>query len=148
MPIEIGFFRDFKSSNTLLIEGDSSGLRQLADVCRDLAEDGGSTAIHELPFVEVHHGIRVVASTADRDVVGASMNGLDLSWKRSRTGWQETAEKLRALENDNSGTPVSGRRRGRVNCSSLVRRVRRRLVGARTRSAELAISIYHQSVRR
>jgi len=97
MPIQIGFFRDFKSSDTLLIEGDSSGLRQLADVCRDLAEDGGSTAIHELPFVEVHHGIRVVASTADRDD-GASMNGLDVSWKRSRNGWHETAEKLRGLE--------------------------------------------------
>ena len=72
MPVQIGFFRDFKSSDTLLIEGDSSGLRQLADVCGDLAEDGGSTAIHELPFVEVHHGIRVVASTADRGVGGPS----------------------------------------------------------------------------
>ena len=26
------------------------------------------------------------------------MNGLDVSWKRSRNGWHETAEKLRALE--------------------------------------------------
>ena len=67
MPIHIGFFRDFKSNDTLLIEGDSSGLRQLADVFHHLAEGGGSTAIHELPFVEAHHGIRVVASTVDRD---------------------------------------------------------------------------------
>ena len=89
MLIHIGFFRDFKSNDTLLIEGDSSGLRQLADVLRHLAEGGGSTAIHELPFVEAHHGIRVVASTVDRDCA-ASMNSLDVSWERSRSGWQET----------------------------------------------------------
>ena len=93
MPIDIGFFRGFKLSDTLLIEGDSNGLRQLADVFRHLAEGGGSTAIHELPFVAAHHGIRVVASTVDRDC-GASKNGLDVSWERSRSGWQEAAEKL------------------------------------------------------
>lgn len=96
MPIHIGFFRDFGLSDTLLIEGDLTGLRQLADVFRQLVEGGGSTAIHELPFVTAHHGIRVVASTADRDF-GASMKGLDVSWKRSRTGWQETAETVNAL---------------------------------------------------
>jgi hypothetical protein len=50
-----------------------------------------------LPFVQAHHGIRVVASTADGDF-GASINALDVSWERARTGWQETAERLRALE--------------------------------------------------
>jgi hypothetical protein len=59
MLIHIGFFRDFKSSDRLLIEGDSSGLRQLADVFRHLAEGGGSTAIHELPFVEAYHGFKL-----------------------------------------------------------------------------------------
>src|SRR5687767_3852647 len=96
MPIHIGFFRDFGSSDTLLIEGDLAGLRQLADVFRQLVAGGGSTAIHELAFVAAHHGIRVFASIADRDF-GASINGLDVSWKRSRTGWQETAEKVNAL---------------------------------------------------
>jgi hypothetical protein len=94
--VHIGFFRDFKSSDTVLIEGDSNGIRLLADTFRRLATNGAPIAIHELPFVEVHHGIRLVATLADDDA-GASINGLEISWERSADGWREAAEKVDAL---------------------------------------------------
>ena len=100
--VHIGFFRDFKSSNTVLIEGDSNGLRLLADTFRHLAKTVGPVAIHELPFVEVHHGIRIAATVSKRDN-GASINGLDVSWERSADGWQDAADKLDALESATAG---------------------------------------------
>jgi len=103
MPrVHIGFFRDFKSSDTVLIEGDSNGLRLLADTFRRLAKNVGPVAIHELPFVEVHHGIRIVATVSKRDD-GASIHGLDVSWERSTDGWQDAADKLDALEMATAG---------------------------------------------
>jgi hypothetical protein len=100
--VHIGFFRDFNSSDTVLIDGDSSGLRLLADTFRSLANSVGSVAIDELPFVEVHHGIRIAATVGERDN-GASINGLDVSWERSADGWQDAADKLDVLETAAAG---------------------------------------------
>lgn len=47
--VRIGFFQDFKSSDTLLIDGDSDGLRSLSRTFRQLATTGATqAALHEL----------------------------------------------------------------------------------------------------
>ena len=66
--VHIGYFEAFKSSNTLILEGDADGLRALAETFRSLAAgtlDG--VALHELPFMKVHHGVQVVATRSTHD---------------------------------------------------------------------------------
>ena len=96
MSVHIGFFRDFKSSDTLLIDGDSDGLRQLADELRGLARNGVTIEIHKLAFVQIHHGIRITATRAEWGT-GASIDDRDISWTQSESGWRSTAEKLETL---------------------------------------------------
>ena len=58
--VDLGYFQNFKSSDTLLMEGDADGLRNLARVLRSL--ESGSAAVVEidgLPFVWSHHGVRL-----------------------------------------------------------------------------------------
>lgn len=96
MPLRVGFFRDFKTRDTLLLDGDRDALRQLADTCRRVAHDGSTIALHDLPFVEVHHGLRIIAIVGPRHS-GATVNGVDIHWERSKSGWLDTVEKLEAL---------------------------------------------------
>jgi hypothetical protein len=97
-PVQVGFFKDFKSSDTLLIEGDSQGLQSLADAFRQLATTRSVNVVdfNELPFVEVHHGLRVLASCASKDDGARFQNGL-VSWGHSAAGWEEAADKIDAL---------------------------------------------------
>ena len=97
--VRIGYFEDFKSSNTLLLEADAEGLRGLAEAFRSLAAgtlDG--LAFHDLPFVEVHHRVQLTAtrSTHDRGTRRADAENVFL-WERDAGGWQGAAEKLDGL---------------------------------------------------
>src|SRR6266508_3514568 len=96
--VDIGFFPDFKSRDTLLIDGDREGLRLLAITLRNLTNTIGSTSIHELPFAKTHHDIRMVARLSERDE-GASIHGVDVTWQcryRStrRRWWHRTRDSL------------------------------------------------------
>jgi hypothetical protein len=73
--VRVGFFQDFKSSDTLLIDGDSDGLRSLSRTFRQLATIGTTqVALHELPFVEIHHSLQIHASRSARSA-GAAIKG-------------------------------------------------------------------------
>jgi hypothetical protein len=50
--VRIGFFHEFKNADTLLIDGDSEGLRLLADRLRQFVESGEAIALHET----IHRG--------------------------------------------------------------------------------------------
>jgi len=100
--VHIGFFRDFKSADTVLIDGDSRGLHLHADALRGIAADGRPTAIHELPFVEIHHGIRIFARRTEHDA-GESISGVDVTWRRSASGWEEAAERVEILASVTAG---------------------------------------------
>ena len=97
--VHIGYFEGFKSSNTLLLEGDADGLRALAETFRSLAA-GTLTAVvfHELPFMKVHHGVDLLAvrSTDDRGIRRADAENVFL-WERTAEGWQDSAEKIDVL---------------------------------------------------
>jgi hypothetical protein len=100
--VRIGFFRDFKGADTLLIDGDSDGLRLLADRLRQLLENGEAVAIHDLPFVEKHHGLRVFAKRGQRDI-GALIDGVNVTWQRSADGWEDVLAKLHPLLETKAG---------------------------------------------
>lgn len=97
--VRIGYFEDFKSSNTLLLEADAEGLRALAETFRLVAAgtlDG--VTLHHLPFAEAHHGVQLTArrSTHDRGTRRADAGSVFL-WERTGDGWQDAAEKLDML---------------------------------------------------
>ncbi len=97
--VHIGFFKDFKESDTLLIEGDSEGLRSLALAIRKLATSRNIevVAIQDLPFVEVHHGLQVLAYRVSGDDGARFQHAGVLAWRRSAAGWQQVADKIDAL---------------------------------------------------
>ena len=94
--VDIAFFPDFKSTDTLLIDGDREGIRLLAEVFRTLQRGSAPVDLQELPFASAHHNIRITARRSERDD-GASFHGVDVIWQRSGEGWLEAAEKLDAL---------------------------------------------------
>ncbi len=66
--VRIGYFEDFKSSDTLLLEAEAEGLRALAETFRSLAAGTlDRLALHELPFVQVHHGVQLIATRSNHD---------------------------------------------------------------------------------
>ena len=97
--VRIGYFEDFKSSNTVLLEADAEGLRALAEMFRSLA--GGTVdglELHDLPFVEIHHGVQLTATRGvrDRGTRRADVGNAFL-WERTPDGWEDAAEKLDVL---------------------------------------------------
>jgi hypothetical protein len=109
--LRIGYFEDFKSSNTLLLEADGDGLRALADLFRSLAAgDLDILAVHDLPFVEPHHGVRLTATrSADDRGTRRAPAGHSFLWERTADGWLDAAEKLDVLTQCAEGNSHSRR---------------------------------------
>jgi len=103
--VRIGYFEDFKSSNTLLLEADAKGLGALAEMFRSLAAGTlDHLTLHDLPFVEVHHGVQLTATRTTRDRGTRRDNaGHVFLWERSADGWQDAAEKLDVLTQREKG---------------------------------------------
>lgn len=102
--IRVGFFLDFKSSDTLLIDGDSDGLRSLSSTFRQLATTGTTqVALHELPFVEIRHGLQIHASRANRDAGAAFQSAGVIAWTCSESAWESAADKVDVLSEQASG---------------------------------------------
>ena len=65
--VHLGYFENFKSSDTLLVEGDTEGLRHLAEVLRSLEKGSADIVeIDALPFVQSRHGVRLTAKRGRR----------------------------------------------------------------------------------
>src|SRR5262245_27161421 len=97
--VDLGYFEDFKSSDTLLIECDAEGLRLLAGVFRSLqsgASDG--LKIEMLPFVQAHDGVCLTARRSCRERV-ARIEGpsSEFLWEATEAGWEDAADKVEAL---------------------------------------------------
>jgi hypothetical protein len=101
----LGYFEDFKSSDTLLIEADSEGLRKLAELLRSLARGSAKVVtIHTQPFVESHHGVTLTASLGRRDFVARTGDASkEFRWERTASSWGEAADKVWALAERDAG---------------------------------------------
>jgi hypothetical protein len=92
----LGFFEDFKSSETILIEADDDGLRRMIAACRALESGAEQVAIHELPFVHNDRDLRLFAARGTRDRI-TRLSPNEFRWESSAPGWLEAAEKLDRL---------------------------------------------------
>lgn len=101
--IRIGFFEDFKSEDTLLLEGDQEGLHQLLEVIRALISgEDDSVAIEILPFVEVHHGVRLLAQrTQKKQKIIQEKDSF--RWLCTPEEWEVVADKITVLIESNTG---------------------------------------------
>ncbi len=102
--VHLGYFADFKSSDTILLEGDTDGLRLLTKVFHSLGTSEDAVAIDTLPFVEVHQGVRLIATVGTRDV-GARRGDspMEFRWDRTRSSWQDAADMLSVLSGSLEG---------------------------------------------
>ena len=98
--IDIGFFENFKGSDTLLVSGDHDALRQLLKAVDALASgDTESLVVSSLPLA-CAHGITLVAVTSEVDY-GVRRVGTSFSWQRSVTAWKWVREQLVELLQSN-----------------------------------------------
>jgi hypothetical protein len=102
--VRVGFFENFKSGDTLLLDGDSEGLRSLAGTLRELSTvDHLQVALHELPFVEVHHGLRIYASRSGRSCGATNQGEGEIAWTCPASAWETAADKVAQLSEGGSG---------------------------------------------
>lgn len=103
--VRLGYFENFKGTDTILLCGDGEGLQRLAKHLRTL-EDANADPVnlHLLPFVQVHGGIELTAYPVDREL-GIRRTGLGsrFAWHHSQEGWLESAEKIEAVVRGGGG---------------------------------------------
>lgn len=104
--MHVGYFADFNSHDTILIEADEAALRELGEMLGSLASGRiKRLVLHRLPFARVYGAIELRALCGEKDR-GAQRDGPGNSflWERSRSGWRSVAEQLAVL----AGEPQAG----------------------------------------
>ncbi len=101
--VHIGCFDHFRPGKTLLLAGDSSGMLLLAESFDRIASDNMSTtALHLMPFVKVHRGLKLQMSCVLHDI-GLSLTGDVFCWQRNQNGWKDAANRTRQVSAVSSG---------------------------------------------
>lgn len=95
--IRVGFFEDFKSADTLLIDVDRDGLHSLIAWLRGAISSDQKTTISDCPGSVVQAGLRVELLRS-RDDIGILRTAEGHSWQRSEDGWTDILELLAAME--------------------------------------------------
>jgi len=96
--IRVGFFEDFKSADTLLIDLDHEGLHALIAWLRAMTQLGLKTALSSCPQSVVQSGLQVELLRAVADVGILRTAATEFVWQRSEEGWAEVIDKLVAME--------------------------------------------------
>jgi hypothetical protein len=125
--IRVGFFEDFKSADTLLIDVDRDGLHSLIAWLRGAISSDQKTTISDCPGSVVQAGLRVelLRSRDDTGILRTAEGAF--VWQRSEDGWTDI---LKLLGRNGSGRLPSVPRRpaGRSAGDGEHWRVRRWLV--------------------
>ena len=95
--IRVGFFENFKSADTLLLDVDHEGLKALIAWLQTATSSGRETAISQCPGALVQSGLRVNLSRASADRGLVRTAGTEFVWQRSEEGWAEVLDKLAAM---------------------------------------------------
>jgi len=103
--VHLGYFKNFKARDTLLVEGDAEGLRNLAAVLRSLQCGSPEiVAVDALPFVQSHHGVRLTAKRSQSDrVARMAPSSVDFTWERTEAGWRAATDKVEELLDRDAG---------------------------------------------
>ena len=96
--VNIGFFENFKSNDTLLIDGDQKGLELLAESLLPItSEKYIIIPIHSLHFVKSHRDIKLLAkSTHDTNGRILHQNNV-FQWEETISRWKEIIKLLLTL---------------------------------------------------
>jgi len=101
MRVRLGFFESFKSADTLLMAGDAAGLDGLARELQRLADGGAaSIAVHALPFVAGHHGVRLFADRGPCDLGVSQQAPMCFRWALSFAAWTDLVPLFEPLVQD------------------------------------------------
>ena len=105
MRVRVGYFKNFKSANTILVSGDEEGLQRLAGVLRSLEDPNARPVeLHLLPFAEVRGDVELTARPVDRELgVRRLGSASHFAWHHSSEGWLESAEKIEAVARGSGG---------------------------------------------
>jgi hypothetical protein len=96
--IRVGFFEDFKSADTLLIDVDHDGLRALIAWLQEAISSDQTTTLSDCPGALVQDGLHVeLLRTHDDTGITRSGEGTFV-WQRSEDGWTDIVELLTAME--------------------------------------------------
>jgi hypothetical protein len=97
--IRVGFFEDFKSADTLLIDVDVEGLRALTAWLQTAAASSAwMIALDDCPGVVVQSGLSVVLSCAPTHRGLVRTADTAFVWQRSEEGWADVIDKLAAMD--------------------------------------------------
>jgi hypothetical protein len=110
--IRVGFFEDFKGADTLLIDVDREGLRDLIAWLREVTSSGRKSWLSDCPSANLQSGLRIEVRRVPNDVGLVKMAETELVWRRSGEGWMETIEKLEAMEDSAGHQYLDGPRDG------------------------------------
>ena len=96
--IRVGFFEDFKSADTLLIDVDRDGLHSLIAWLRGAISSDQKTTISDCPGSVVQAGLRVelLRGRDDTGILRTAEGAF--VWQRSEDGWTDILELLAAME--------------------------------------------------
>ena len=96
--IRVGFFKDFKSADTLLIDVDHEGLHALIAWLEEAISSDQKTTISNCPGAVVQAGLHVeLLRIRDDTGIVRSAEGTFI-WQRSEDGWTDILELLAAME--------------------------------------------------
>jgi hypothetical protein len=96
--IRIGYFEDFKSADTLLIDVDHDGLHAFIAWLRDAIESGQRKTISDCPGAVVQAGLHIELLRS-RDDIGILRTAEGaFVWQRSEDGWADIVELLDAMK--------------------------------------------------
>lgn len=96
--IRVGFFEDFKGADTLLIDVDREGLRDLIAWLRDVMSSGRKSWLSDCPGVSLQSGLCVELECVLHDAGLLKTAETEFVWRRSQDGWMEIVEKLDVME--------------------------------------------------
>lgn len=98
--VRMGFFREFKGRNVVLLSGSRLAMAKLASSLRRLEERGAEpNALHSLPFVEALENVRLTAYPAGAEEYLRREDGdqTTFHWRLKPEGWLEAAEKIEVV---------------------------------------------------
>jgi hypothetical protein len=84
--IRVGFFEDFKGEDTLLIDVDRDGLRNLAAWLRDRTSSGQKVSLDACPGARLQSGLLIDLVSLPGDVGLVRTDGTEFVWQRAEEG--------------------------------------------------------------
>ena len=112
MSIRVGFFENFKGADTLLIDVNAQGLRDLVAWVREVIASSQGMSLSSCSDVSLRLGIHVEAVCAPDDAGLVRTADKDFVWQHSMDGWTDIADKLAAMQAGHCHQYLDGSRDG------------------------------------